>query len=376
MQDNNKSVTFVYGGDDFLVDRRSRVLFGEIGGNNCEIFRADEPNRILEDLKNIVTSLLTGSLFADGNAMWIRGACFLGEKTLSENEKSAVSALLDALKSNHGKHVIISSASVDKRTKIFKDLLQFTKNIDLDATWEDNSVEAMIVEFANDNGVKIDRAAVQLLHAKCGKNARLLEQEISKLSTYAIDRRSSIGENDVAEMVDFCCYGDFFEPVEKFFSDDIGSVFQSLDKYFFHDGDARPLLSAFQSRNRLLIQLRTLIDMKRIRISNDCISKNDILHAAESFHMNYPTKSTFNVFSQNVWFVSKLVPACTRFSLNKLLRFQAAFSHAFAEIIERYNEQKTVLKELAVECLVTPGLSTDAIPGPRRSNFTFSCKRP
>jgi DNA polymerase-3 subunit delta len=351
MKNNNKSVTFVYGSDDFLVDRRSRALFNAICGGNGEILYADNRHDLSANMKSIVSYLTTTPLFADCNAMWLRGVCFCGEKTLSEEEKISAALLLDALKSDHGKNVIISSAAIDRRTKIFKDLTQFAENVDLDAAENSRSLETIIAEFAADSGVGIDAAAVQLLRMKCGNNARLLEQEIEKLAMYVLGQRRDICEGDVAAIV--CDYdgGNFFEPVEKFFSGSMVEIFQSIDGYFFCNGDARPLLSALQSRNRILIQLRALIDAKRIRICNGGMSKGDFAYAAKFFHMDAPTKTTFNVFSQNIWFVSKLIPVCMKFKLSRLLRFQAAFSSALVGTIERYNEQKTVLKELVLKCL-------------------------
>ncbi|MDR2737699.1 MAG: hypothetical protein LBB18_02030 [Puniceicoccales bacterium] len=362
MQNNDKSVTFVYGGDDFLVDRRSRVLFNAVCCDGGEIFHVDDQHSLLENVRNIVLSLAMVPLFADGCAMWIRGACFFGEKALSEEEKISIASLLDALKSDHGKRVIISALTVDRRTKIFKDFSEFAKNVDLDAEEKHVATEATIEELAGDNGTRIAPPAARLLRMKCGNNTRLLEQEISKLSTYVIGRRSSILEEDVAAMVDDFDVGNFFDPVEKFFSGDIGAVFDSMDRYFFRGSDARPLLSALQSRNRLLIQLRALIEMKRIRIVNNGTSKNDFLNASNALHMCDSAKSTFNIFSQNIWFISKLIPACTKFKFGELLRFQAAFAHAFMEITWRPQEQKNVLKELAVRCLCAAdhGVSSQA----------------
>jgi DNA polymerase-3 subunit delta len=91
--------------------------------------------------------------------------------------------------------------------------------------------------------------------------------------------------------------------------------------------------------------------MNRIKIFNNSLSKSDFARAAEFFHMSNQRKTTFNLFSQNIWFVSKLASACMKFDLSELLRFQSAFSSAFTAITERAHEQKSVLKELAVACL-------------------------
>ncbi|MDR2628887.1 MAG: hypothetical protein LBC30_02780 [Puniceicoccales bacterium] len=348
MQNNNKSVTFVYGSDDFLVDRRARVIFNSLCNNvHGEIFTFDEANDLSREIGNAISFLDTISLFPENQTVWLRTAYFLGESSQPTAQKDLILSFLESIKSAHDKKVIISTAKVDRRTKIFKDLVQLAtvESIDMDS----DSGASTIEQFAVANGTAIDPDAVQLLQSKCGNNARLWEQEINKLSAYVFGRKDTICRDDVLSLTDDYDTGNFFEPMEKFFENDLEETFKSIDRYFFHNTDARALLSALQSRNRTLIQLRTLIDLGHLKVTGHNFSKNDFTYASKFFHMENLSKTTFNVFSQNTWYLSKLIPLVLKYKLPKLLGFQALFASIFEEITQHYRDQKSIIKGLAVK---------------------------
>ena len=62
-------------------------------------------------------------------------------------------------------------------------------------------------------------------------------------------------------------------------------------------------------------------------------------------------KSSFNLFSQNAWFVGKLAGSAKLPSLRRLIDNQWEFIRAFEEIVQRPNDQNEVLREMAVRCL-------------------------
>ena len=62
-------------------------------------------------------------------------------------------------------------------------------------------------------------------------------------------------------------------------------------------------------------------------------------------------KSSFNLFSQNPWYVGKLAGGARLPSLRRLIDNQQEFVRAFEEIIARPNEQEAVLRDMAVRCL-------------------------
>ena len=62
-------------------------------------------------------------------------------------------------------------------------------------------------------------------------------------------------------------------------------------------------------------------------------------------------KNSYNLFSQNPWYVGKLAGSAKLPALRRLIDNQQEFIAAFEEIIRRPNDQETVLREMAVRCL-------------------------
>jgi len=62
-------------------------------------------------------------------------------------------------------------------------------------------------------------------------------------------------------------------------------------------------------------------------------------------------KSSYNLFTQNPWYVGKLAGSAKLPSLRRLIDNQQEFIIAFEEIIQRPHEQEEVMREMAVRCL-------------------------
>jgi DNA polymerase-3 subunit delta len=62
-------------------------------------------------------------------------------------------------------------------------------------------------------------------------------------------------------------------------------------------------------------------------------------------------KSSFNLFTQNPWYVGKLAGSAKLPPLRRLIDNQQDLITAFEEIIRRPHDQEDVLRELAVRCL-------------------------
>ena len=62
-------------------------------------------------------------------------------------------------------------------------------------------------------------------------------------------------------------------------------------------------------------------------------------------------KSSYNVFTQNPWYLGKLVGTGKLPALRRLIDNQQEFVRAFEEIVQRPNEQEAVLREMVSRCL-------------------------
>jgi len=201
-------------------------------------------------------------------------------------------------------------------------------------------------------GVNISPDATRLLVAKVGANTRLIVEEVRKLSTY-IEPDATIEESHVAELTPNVAEGDFFESAEAFFSADLKWTLAALQRHFFAGGDARPVISALQNRNRILIQVRALLDAGEARIGGRGIEglPQAAPTYAEKFGEAVGEKSAYNLFTQNAWYVGKLASSAKLPHLRRLIDNQQEFIAAFEEIIRRPREQEEVLREMATRCL-------------------------
>jgi DNA polymerase-3 subunit delta len=202
-------------------------------------------------------------------------------------------------------------------------------------------------------GATITPDALGLLLAKTGPNTRLLVEEVHKLSTYA-GEGGTIEESDVEELTPNFAEGDFFEAADAFGRGDLSRTLAALRRHFFAGGDARPVITALQNRNRLLLQLRVLLDTGEVRLGARGLDKAGFERAAAAYTRHFAgatEKSSFNVFTQNLWYLGKLAGAAKLPPLRRLIDNQQEFMAAFEELIRRPAEAEEVLREMAVRCL-------------------------
>ena len=138
----------------------------------------------------------------------------------------------------------------------------------------------MIQEQCKEAGVQITREAVQLLIGKVQGNTRLIAEETRKLCTFAGAGADPINERMVVDLVPNFGDADFFEAADAFFSLKLDWTLEALRGHFFTNNDSRGLLGSLQSRNRLLIQLRVLLDAGAIQVGGRGIAKSELEAAA------------------------------------------------------------------------------------------------
>jgi DNA polymerase-3 subunit delta len=193
-----------------------------------------------------------------------------------------------------------------------------------------------------------------MLAAKIGANTRLATEETKKLATYLGEESTEITEQLVADLVPEFGEADFFEAAEAFASGDLAWTLDAIDRHFFHAKDSRPLLSSLQGRNRLVIQIRVLIDSGEIdprsRLNKDVL---DRIARKRSVHFEDASeKNALNIFTQNPWYLGRLVPAAAKYNTRRLIDFQSQFIRAFEQLLGASKEdQPTIMKELAIRCL-------------------------
>jgi DNA polymerase-3 subunit delta len=336
---------FVYGSDDLLVDHRARVLY-DAHCENGEIFNCEQKSDIHLSINALCEFLHTVPMFSETNNIWIRGAHFFsGGET--EGSKLEVARLLGAIKTCDECVILLSACPVDRRTKLFKEFSQLAECHEV-ADISDKILDEFIREICCKNGIEISADAAALLKNLIARDTRLLQGELEKLISYIYGDHGTISAADVSELVDASRGGEFFQQIENFYSPSMDEKLDAIGRYFYFTGEARPLIIGLQNRTRLMIQLRALADSNKILLGKS-LSKLQLDGVANA--LNFPTaeKSSHNIFSQNPWYLSKLLGSVRRYSLDKLLHIQLALMAAIADAAREYGGQISLMKELALE---------------------------
>jgi DNA polymerase-3 subunit delta len=358
-----KPFTFICGADDFLVGRLGAERYAELAKEVPDEFSREVLSGFAGNVAEVEAavnrfrdSVQTVSMFGGRRVVWLKDVNFLADTVTGRAESTLklvedLQQILQAI-NPADTAVLITAAPVDRRRAFPK---WCEKNADFTLVGGDGdageALAGVALAEAKRIGTSFAAGAVDLLLAKVGANTRLLVEEVSKLATYAADGEA-ITEAMVAELTPNVAEGDFFESAEAFFSGDLTWTLAALHRHFFGGGDARPVISALQNRNRILLQVRALVDAGEVRIGPrglDGFPKAQAAHGGK--FVGATEKSSFNLFTQNAWYVGKLAGSAKLPSLKRLIDNQQDFIAAFEEIIRRPHEQEEVLRELAVRCL-------------------------
>ena len=379
----------VVGDDDFLVDREARARFETLSANaDDEMSREiiDGTATKVAEVESVMSAFLaatrTVSLFGGKKYVWLRNLNWLADgvirvKTADSGDvpakkgKGKSAAKKDILEDSVDKIaeefaasdpaslcVVISVVRPDKRRTPSKKLLKVGEVVAIASMSDSEELIFTLEKAARELGVSIDEDAARLLVGKVNGHMRMTFSELEKLACY-VGKGGNIDAGTVMALVPVFGAGDFFEPVEFFFAGDLAGTLASLKRFFFNNSSARPLLSALQNRNRLLIQLRALVDAGDADLSfRGGISKSAIESAGTRYGALFDgndEKSSLNLFSQNAWYVGEKVAGTTlknkSVTLKRLIDWQLDFVRAFEELISRPGEDEAVMRELAARCL-------------------------
>jgi len=351
----------VIGDDDFIVRQKAREIFDQL----CPEFpdelsrevidgradRVEDAERILKEAK---LAAGTVSLFGGGKLVWINEVNFLnmGKTGAAQGCKNALEEAKLFLENLGDSKVILSACPVHRSSGFIKWMQKIGVFTDVAKNEkQDLAFRRLVEETADKLKVSIEPGAVECLAAKIGSHPRLGVEEIKKLSCFLGEDGNTITEAMVMDMVPEFGEGDFFEASEAFFSGDLEWAIDAVDRYFFQGKDARPLLSTLQNRNRLLIQLRVLIDGGELGV-NERLSKSTLEGLSRKYAHHFgdeDEKSTLNLFSQNPWFLGRLLSLVSKFSARRLIDLQSFLIQAFEDVLIQPKESHPqIFKNLAL----------------------------
>lgn len=359
-----ESFYFICGNDDFLVNREGDGIYKSLESKNPGISpevidgRANNVGEVEKIMGRVRDALQTLSLFGDKKLVWLKGVSFMGDNQTgkAQGTKEALGDLNELIAQMDSENVyfIITASPIDRRTKEFKSIQDKGHFTFIDSDKLSKNAEAIVYEECKRCGVKISAEGAKILAEKVNGNTRVIAQEIEKLATYLGDEGVAIDDKLVLEMVPQYGEGDFFEVAEAFFALDLNWTLEAIRRHFFNNTDARAIISSLQNRNRLMIQLRMLLDGKMISPTSRTIDAGLLSKIGQDFNFsteNPKAKSSFNVCTQNPWYLGRLLETAKKAPLKQFVDFQFAFMEAFEKILELPQEQESVMRNLAYKCL-------------------------
>ena len=355
------SVISVIGDDDFIVRQKAKEIFDQLTPDfaddlSREIIdgradRVDDVERILSEAQAAAETL---SLFGGGKLVWINEVNFINQNKTgaAQGSKDALEKAKNFLENPCESKIILSACPVHRGHSFVKWLQKNSSFHDLaKSEKEDLAFRRLVEETASELGVRYGPGALEYLAGKIGVHPRLGVEETRKLAAYLGSESDEITEQMIINLVPDFGEGDFFEASEAFFSGQLDWALDAIDRHFYQGKDARPLLSTLQNRNRLLIQLRVLADGGELnphgRLSKDLLERLAAKHAR---HFEDPgEKTTLNVFSQNPWFLGRLLGLVRKFSARRLIDLQSNLIEAFEQVLAQPKEEHaTIFKNLAI----------------------------
>ncbi len=357
--------SFICGDDEFIVAEKAKAWYARTSAGICEDLskevidaRAQNVDEVQRVIERFSEAIQTQSLFGDKKVVWLKSVNFLANSQTGNAQGTL--DLLEILKAKlisidtQAVSVLISASPVYKVRNFYKWCVEHADFEFLESGKEGQSALGQrIAETCSKESVEISQSALQLLFEKIGGNSRMIAMEAEKLVTY-VGEGGQISEALVNEMVPNFGEGDFFEATDAFFSGQVEWALTAVQRHFFTQSEGRPLLGSLQSRNRLMIQLRMLVDSGELKVSSRGIQKQELSRLADKYKRHFgddTTKSNLNIFTQNPFYLGRLTKDVHRFSLKQLIDFQIAFAETFEALLERPKEQEALFKQLAIRCL-------------------------
>ncbi len=363
-----ESVHFISGDDEFLVSKAAKDKFLELSKDLTDDFAKETINALAGNADDVAraidaarSSIETLSLFGDAKVIWLKDVNFLADNQVSKSEAclEKVAQLQESLAriDANSVTVIIGAYPVDRRKKLVKWFPEHCQSTHISAGKEKSSVlQHEIRKICSEAKIEITQGALELIDGKVNGSIRMACKEAEKLALYLDEEGSTreITEQLVADLVPVFGEGDFFEAAEAFFNFNLKQALNALDRHFYTINEARPLISSMQKRNRLLIQLRVLIDSGELSVNSYGIAKGSLENAGKIYAEIYKgldNKTDYNVFSQNPWYLGRLIKAAQKCTIPKLIGFQNKFLSAFEKILANQQSQHSIMREVVVSCL-------------------------
>ncbi|MDR3317506.1 MAG: DNA polymerase III subunit delta [Puniceicoccales bacterium] len=334
---------FIAGSDRFSVAKRGNDIVRSFGDAEIEVIDSDVDKiaEAIQELQQVCEALRTVSIFSDKKLVWYRNVSFLNDTKISHSEEvlSWLQELQNLLTKLPEVGCLITTGVVDRRQKIIKSFLEIC-HAEILETPKLLGCEKYIFDIVKQEKKKMTSEASSKFLQRTGNDLAVIDNELKKLLLYTADK-SDIDAQDIEAIVTDLRDSDFFETIDLFFCEDVEVFLRGIQRYFLYQEEGRPLLAALQNRVRLLIQLRHFYENDAI----ESISKSALENLKERYAHICDT-GTGSIFTQNPWYLGKLLAIAKKCSLADWVQFQIKLLNTIVVLAENYDRQQSVFENL------------------------------
>lgn len=359
-------LVLVCGDDEFAVKQRTKEIYqtwcDELGGMDHEIIDASSSNsgEALKALARVRESLQTLPFFGSGKAVWLQDCNFLGDE-----RTAATKAVTDALAefaqelkgfSWSGVRLLISAGKVDKRKVFYKtvDKTGAVENFDGwsidDKDWADQA-EIWARQALRDRKKEVSDEALAELVNNVGPNARLLANEVEKLSLFVNDR----AEIEVADVMTICTRNKSaraFALGDALGDRDLPRLLRTLDEELWELKLDRQkseigLLYGLIGKVRAMILLKEMLREGWIKPDGDYNRFKAQLERMPASKL--PEDKRYNPLALNPYVLYKALPQCLRYSQAELIAAMELLLKCNQRLISSSLDEALILQQTLVE---------------------------
>lgn len=374
----------ICGEDDFAVRQRARQLYhqwcDELGGMDHETIDGSVTNsgEALNALAKLREALQTLPFFGSGKTVWLRDCSFLGDDRVSATKdvNEQLASLADDLKTFEWRTVrlLISAGKVDKRKSFFKtlDKLGTVEALDgwslSDKDWADQAQQFTRRELRTRGKDIADDALAELVQ-RVGPNARLLANEVEKLSLYVGDR-AEIALGDVETISISNKFSRAFAFADALGDRNLPALLRCLDEELWEirlkvnkDKSEFGLLYGLITKVRSMLQLKEMLREGWIKTPNNYSSFKTQLERVPADAL--PEDRRYNPLALNPYVLFRALPQSANYSQEELIRAMDLLLQCNQRLIFSNLDEALVLQQTLVEIV-------GAQPAPRSARPAYS----
>ena len=359
-------LVLVCGEDEFAVSQRAKQLYqqwtAELGGMDHEIIDASAANsgEALRALAKLREALQTLPFFGSGKAIWFQSCNFLGDERTA-SAQAVTETLTEVAKelkefSWDNVRLLITAGKVDKRKTFYKTIEKIGV-VQHFAAWSvDDKNWAAEAESTAQRALRArkkeisDEALAELVNC-AGVNARLLNNEIEKLSVYVGDR-PRIEVEDVNAIVTRNKQARAFALGDALGDRDLPRVLRTLDEelwglQFDKQKSEIGLLYGLITKVRVMLFLKEMLREGWLKPDGDYNRFKAQLERLPADSL--PDDKRFNPLSMNPYVLFKALPHARRYSSAELVRAMDLLLQCNQRLIFSNLDDSLILQQTLVQ---------------------------